>query len=109
MATAQQVQEKLGGKLLGVQREGPGVPIEVQIFRVSDVFPVLLIEIDVRVADEVWRVSLNYKGQEASLVSGDLAEETVDYLALLVRTHLFEWWHTKDTERAAKRMGTRLE
>ncbi|MFI7322099.1 hypothetical protein [Streptomyces venezuelae] len=107
MATAQQVQEKFGQALLGVQRDGPGVAIEVLELRVSDVAPALLIELDVRVSGEVWRVSLDYKGHETSLVSGDLADETVNYLALLIRTHLFEWWHTKGTERAAKRMGVR--
>ncbi|MEV6757280.1 hypothetical protein [Streptomyces sp. NPDC051214] len=109
MATAEQVQEKLGEKLLGVQRQGPGVPIEVLRFQVDEVSPALLIELDVRVSGEVWRVSLHYKGEEASFVSGDLFDETLDYLALLLRTHLFEWWHTKDTEKIAKRMGVRLE
>lgn len=53
-------------------------------------------------------MSLKYKGHEASLVSGDLTEDAVRYLELLVRTHLFEWWHTKDRERVAARMGKRL-
>ncbi|QES27634.1 hypothetical protein DEJ47_15325 [Streptomyces venezuelae] len=91
-----------------MQREGPGVAVEILELRVGDVAPALLIELDVRVSGELWRVSLDYKGQETSLVSGDLADETVDYLALLMRTHLFEWWHTKATERVAKRMGVRL-
>ncbi|MDQ8707875.1 hypothetical protein RCO28_36215 [Streptomyces sp. LHD-70] len=109
MATAEQVQEKLGVKLRGVQREGPGIPIEVLKVQVAEVSPSLLLDVDVRASGEVWRVSLKYTGQEASLVSGDLADETVEYLALLARTHLFEWWHTKDTEKASKRMGVRLE
>ncbi|MFM9369658.1 hypothetical protein [Streptomyces sp. Da 82-17] len=109
MATAEQVQEALGAKLQGVQHEGPGIPIEVLKLHVAAVSPALLLDVDVKASEEVWRVSLTYTRQEASLVSGDLADETIDYLALLARTHIFEWWHTKDTERASKRMGVRLK
>lgn len=42
------------------------------------------------------------------MVSGDLDDRAVSYLAMLVRTHLFEWWHTKDRERASKHMGRKL-
>ncbi|MGX4691998.1 hypothetical protein [Streptomyces sp. JNUCC 63] len=42
-------------------------------------------------------------------MSGDPAKESFDYLAFLARTHLFEWWHTKDTEKISARMGKRLD
>jgi hypothetical protein len=108
MATREQVRERLEDKLLGLQREGPGMPIEILELRVPEVYPSLFIELDVQVREEIWRVSLKYKGHEASLVSGDLTEEALGYLGFLARTHLFEWWHTKDTERASQRMGRRL-
>ncbi|GHE73854.1 hypothetical protein GCM10018785_47440 [Streptomyces longispororuber] len=108
MATSERVREELGKRLLGAQQEWPGFSIDVREMRVPEVSPRLLVALDVRARGESWRVSLDYQGQEASLVSGDLTDETAEYLALLVRTHLFEWWHTKDTEKASRRKGTRL-
>ncbi|WP_282794026.1 hypothetical protein [Streptomyces sp. CC224B] len=110
MATSGQVREALGERLLGAQQEWPGFSIDVRELRVTEVSPrLLLVELDIRAQGESWRVSLDYQGQEASLVSGDLTDEAAEYLALLVRTHLFEWWHTKDTEKASRRKGTRLD
>ncbi|MFZ3571209.1 hypothetical protein ACOKM5_30215 [Streptomyces sp. BH097] len=108
MATAEQVQEQLIERISGVQRQGPGVPIEVLAVRVPSIRPTLNIEMDVQVSEERWRVSLAYSGPDASMVSGDLTESSMHTLELLVRTNLFDWWHTKDTERASARMGRRL-
>jgi hypothetical protein len=91
-----------------VQRQGAGVSIEVLAVRVPTVRPTLLVELDVEVSEERWRVSLAYDGPDASLVSGDLTDSSMRTLEFLVRTNLFEWWHTKDTERVSARMGKRL-
>ncbi|MEB8339428.1 hypothetical protein [Streptomyces endophyticus] len=108
MATAEQVQEQLIQRISGVQRQGPGVPIEVLALRVPSVHPTLHVQVEVKVSEERWRVSLAYDGPDASLVSGDLTEGSMHTLELLVLTNLFDWWHTKDTERASTRMGRRL-
>lgn len=109
MATPEQVREALAQKLSGPQSEGGGTSLEVLEVRVSSVFPKLLLKIQVSVSGQLWEVSLDYQGHEASLVSGDLTEDALDYLGFLVRTHLFEWWHTKDTEKFSARMGKRLD
>ncbi|MGI5531345.1 hypothetical protein ACQEVX_29400 [Streptomyces syringium] len=108
MATSEQVKSRLSHRILGTQRQGPGVPIEVLEVRVPAVYPELLIELDVCVSEEFWRVSLEYGGPDASLASGDLTEDSMRTLEILVRTNLFEWWHTKDKEKASARMGRRL-
>jgi hypothetical protein len=108
MASPEQVREALTQKLSGLQSEGGGTSLEVLEVKVPSVSPGLLLKIQVRISEQLWEVSLEYQSHEASLVSGDLVEETVNYLAFLVRTHLFEWWHTKDTEKISGRMGTRL-
>ncbi|MEH6372742.1 hypothetical protein V7793_00025 [Streptomyces sp. KLMMK] len=108
MATSEQVTRKLSQGILGIQRQGPGIPIEVLELRVPAVHPKLLVELDVRVSGELWRVSLQYGGPDAGLVSGNLHEVSMRTLELLVRTNLFEWWHTKDREAASARMGKRL-
>lgn len=109
MATPEQVREALTRKLSGPQSEGGGTSLEVLEVKVPSVSPELLLKIRVSVSGQLWEVSLDYQGQEASLVSGDLSEDTLDYLGFLVRTHLFEWWHTKDTEKVSARMGKRLD
>ncbi|MCT9010695.1 hypothetical protein ACWGKW_24055 [Streptomyces sp. NPDC054766] len=109
MATPEQVREALTQKLSGLQSQGGGTSLEVLEVKVPSVFPKLLLKIRVGVSGQLWEVSLDYEGHEASLVSGDLAEDTLDYLVFLVRTHLFEWWHTKDTEKFSARMGKRLD
>jgi hypothetical protein len=108
MATPEQVREALTQKLSGLQSEGGGTSLEVLEVKVPSIFPELLLNIRVRVSGQLWEVSLEYQGHEASLVSGDLSEDTLNYLGFLVRTHLFEWWHTKDTEKFSARMGKRL-
>ncbi|MDQ1018277.1 hypothetical protein [Streptomyces afghaniensis] len=108
MATPEQVREALTQKLSGLQSEGGGTSLEVLEVKVPSVSPELLLKIQVSVSGQLWEVSLDYQGHEASLVSGDLSEDTLDYLGFLVRTHLFEWWHTKDTEKFSARMGRRL-
>lgn len=108
MATAEQVRARLAPEILGAQRQGPGVPIDVLDLRVPAVYPDLLVEFEVRVGTERWRVSLVYDGPDASLASGDLTDAALHTLQFMVRTHLFEWWHTKDRERASARLGTRL-
>ncbi|MEW2529304.1 hypothetical protein [Streptomyces sp. NPDC047071] len=108
MATSEQVEEVLGKEILGIQQEYPGFSIEVLEMRVRDVYPCLSVQLRIRVLGELWEVSFDYKGTEASLVSGDLDPDRVKYLGFLMRTHLFEWWDTKDTEKASKRMGKRL-
>ncbi|MFD9491832.1 hypothetical protein ACFWA1_10215 [Streptomyces sp. NPDC060005] len=108
MATPEQVQEALARKLSGPQSEGGGTSLDVLEVAVSSVFPDLVLKVRVGVSGQIWEVSLDYQGYEASLVSGDLTEETLSYLGILVRTHLFEWWHTKETERFSARMGRRL-
>ncbi|MFI6855636.1 hypothetical protein [Streptomyces sp. NPDC050416] len=109
MATPEQVREALTRKLSGLQSEGGGTSLEVLEVQVLSVSPELLLKIRISVSGQLWEVSLDYQGQEASLVSGDLSEDTLDYLGFLVRTHLFEWWHTKDTEKFSARMGKRLD
>ncbi|MFJ8201063.1 hypothetical protein [Streptomyces sp. NPDC096152] len=109
MATPEQVREALTQRLSGLQSEGGGTSLEVLEVKVMSVFPELLLEIQVSVSGQLWEVSLDYQGHEASLVSGDLSEESLNYLGMLVRTHLFEWWHTKDTEKFSARMGKRLD
>ena len=108
MATPEQVREALTRKLSGLQTEGGGTSLDILEVKVPSVLPKLLLEIQVGVSGQLWEVSLDYQGQEASLVSGDLTEDTLNYLGFLVRTHLFEWWHTKDTEKFSARMGKRL-
>lgn len=108
MATVELVQEKLQSELLGVQSQGAGTSMNILELRVAEMRPSLVIEVDVQVEDDRWRVSLSFSGQEASMVSGDLDDSAASYLAMLARTHLFEWWHTKDRERASKRMGRKL-
>jgi hypothetical protein len=111
MATPEQVREALTQKLSGLQSEGGGASLEVlEVLeaKVLSVSPELLLKIQVRASGQLWEVSLDYQGHEASLVSGDFAEDTLNYLGFLVRTHLFEWWHTKDTEKISGRMGKRL-
>jgi hypothetical protein len=105
MATPEQVGEALTRKLSGLQSEGGGTSLEVLEVKVPSVFPELLLKIQLNVSGQLWEVSLDYQGHEASLVSGDLSEDTLNYLGFLVRTHLFEWWHTKDTEKYGKRAG----
>ena len=105
MASPQQVREALTQKLSGPQSEGGGTSLEVLGLEVPSVSPKLLLKIQVRVSEQLWEVSLDYQGHEASLVSGDLTQDSLDYLGFLVRTHLFEWWHTKDTEKISARMG----
>ncbi|MCX5422185.1 hypothetical protein [Streptomyces sp. NBC_00078] len=109
MAASEQVREALTQKLSGLQSEGGGTSLEVLEVKVPSVFPKLLLKIHVSVSGQLWEVSLDYQGHEASLVSGDLTEDTLNYLGFLVRTHLFEWWHTKDTEKFSARMGKRLD
>ncbi|MGW5302529.1 hypothetical protein ACWERF_01220 [Streptomyces griseoluteus] len=109
MATPEQVREALTQRLSGPQSEGGGTSLEVLEVKVTSVLPKLLLEIQVSVSGQLWEVSLDYQGYEASLVSGDLSEESLNYLGMLVRTHLFEWWHTKDTEKISARMGKRLD
>ncbi|WP_406371774.1 hypothetical protein OG788_17110 [Streptomyces sp. NBC_00647] len=108
MATPEQVSEALARKLSGLQSEGGGTSLEILEVKVPSVLPKLILEIQVGVSGQLWEVSLDYQGHEASLVSGDLTEDTLNYLGFLVRTHLFEWWHTKDTEKYSARMGKRL-
>jgi hypothetical protein len=108
MADAEQVGEALTRKLSGLQSEGGGASLEVLEVKVPSVSPELLLKIQVRISGELWEVSFAYQGHEASLVSGDLVEETLNYLAFLVHTHLFEWWQTKDTEKISGSMGKRL-
>ena len=109
MATPEQVGEALARKLSGLQSQGGGTSLEVLGVKVPSVSPALLLKIQVSVSGQLWEVSLDYEGDEASLVSGDLSEDTLNYLGFLVRTHLFEWWHTKDTEKLSARMGKRLD
>ncbi|MEV7198693.1 hypothetical protein [Streptomyces griseoluteus] len=109
MATPEQVREALTQRLSGPQSEGGGTSLEVLEVKVTSVLPELLLEVQVSVSGQLWKVSLDYEGYEASLVSGDLSEESLNYLGMLVRTHLFEWWHTKDTEKISARMGKRLD
>lgn len=109
MATPEQVSEALAQKISGPQSEGGGTSLEVLEVNVPSVSPQLLLKIKLSVSGQLWEVSLDYQGHEASLVTGDLSEEAVKYLGLLVRTHLFEWWHTKDTETLSARMGKRLD
>ena len=108
MASPERVSEALAQKLSGLQSEGGGTSLEVLEVKVLSVSPEFLLKIQVRASGQLWEVSLDYQGHEASLVSGDLAEDTLNYLGFLVRTHLFEWWHTKDTEKISARMGKRL-
>ncbi|MEV6792069.1 hypothetical protein AB0M87_08745 [Streptomyces sp. NPDC051320] len=108
MATSEQVEEQLAARMSGTQRQGPGVPIDVLAVRVHSVHPALLIELDVRASEETWQVSFTYDGPDASLVSGDLSEGAMQTLELLVRTNLFDWWHTKDREKASARRGRRI-
>ncbi|MCD9875110.1 hypothetical protein [Streptomyces guryensis] len=108
MATQEQVREALTQRLSGLQSEGGGSSLEVLEVKVPSTFPKLLLKIQVSISGQLWEVSLDYQGHEASLVSGDLTEDTLNYLGFLVRTHLFEWWHTKDTEKFSARMGKRL-
>ncbi|GAA1422700.1 hypothetical protein GCM10009601_24580 [Streptomyces thermospinosisporus] len=108
MATPEQVREALTRKLSGLQSEGGGTSLDVLDVKVQSVFSELLLKIRVSVSGQLWEVSLDYQGHEASLVSGDLSEDTLNYLGFLVRTYLFEWWHTKDTEKSSARMGKRL-
>ncbi|MFE6160027.1 hypothetical protein ACFQ7F_14075 [Streptomyces sp. NPDC056486] len=108
MATVELVQERLQSELIGIQSQGAGNSIEILELRVAEIQPSLVVEVDVQVGGDHWRVSLPFSGQEASMVSGDLDDRAVSYLAMLVRTHLFEWWHTKDRERASKHMGRKL-
>ncbi|WP_157868902.1 hypothetical protein [Streptomyces atriruber] len=108
MATSEQVEEGLRNKLLGKQQEYPGFTIEVLDLRVPEVRPTLTVQLKIQTQGQQWQVTLNYKGPEASLVSGDLDPDHLTYLAFLMRTHLFEWWDTKDTEKLSKKMGQRL-
>ncbi|WP_328553450.1 MULTISPECIES: hypothetical protein [unclassified Streptomyces] len=109
MATPEQVREALTRELSGPQSQGGGTSLDVLEVNVPSVFPELLLRIRVRVSGQLWEVSLDYQGQEASLVSGDLADDNLDYLGFLIRVHLFEWWYTKDTEKFSARMGKRLD
>ncbi|MFE2824407.1 hypothetical protein [Streptomyces sp. NPDC059271] len=108
MATPEQVREALARKLSGPESEGGEISLDVLEVTVPSVFPDLLVKVWVGVSGQIWDVSLDYQGQQASLVSGDLNEETLSYLGLLVRTHLFEWWHTRETEKFSARIGRRL-
>ncbi|MFH9005450.1 hypothetical protein ACH4E5_19745 [Streptomyces afghaniensis] len=109
MATPEQVREALTRKLSGLQSEGGGTSLEVLEVQVPAVFPALLLRVQISVSGQLWEVSLDFQGHEASLVSGDLSEDSLNYLGFLVRTHLFEWWHTKDKEKFSARMGKRLD
>ena len=71
MATPEQVREALTQRISGLQSEGGGTSLEVLEVKVPSVSPELLLKIQVRAAGQLWEVSLDYQGHEASLVSGD--------------------------------------
>ncbi|MCA1218683.1 hypothetical protein [Streptomyces sp. 8L] len=108
MATPDRVSEALTRKLSGPQSEGGSLSLEVLEVGVKSTTPELILKVLLRAPAQVWEVTLDYEGYEASLVSGDLEEESLDYLCFLIRTHLFEWWHTKGTEKISARMGKRV-
>ncbi|MFJ7303303.1 hypothetical protein [Streptomyces sp. NPDC099088] len=77
MATLEQGQEALARKVSGPQSDEGGISLDVLEVAVSSVSPDLVLKVRVGVSGQIWEVSLDYQRYEASLVSGDLTEETL--------------------------------
>ncbi|GGP00380.1 hypothetical protein [Wenjunlia tyrosinilytica] len=109
------VAAELRDRLQAEPRDSAGTGFELESLRIN--FPrktLAEVILEVRVSPpgmnpELWRVRLPYTGTEARVLAGSPPEETLDYFAFLVRTHLHEWWHTKANEEYSQSLGVRID
>jgi hypothetical protein len=107
MATAEEVRALLQEHLVGELEDTAGT-LRVNTLDVARHAEGFTVEADVTAADGRWRVGLDYGGPHTRVFEGRPSPETVRSLVVVIATQLFEWWHTKDTERASARPAVRL-
>ncbi|MFG2193927.1 hypothetical protein [Streptomyces sp. NPDC048639] len=107
MPTAEEVRDLLAPSLMG-RLDSYGTELDVTAFEVVERGRSFTAVLDVSVLGERWRVRLPYGAAEMAVFDGRPADDLVAWVAVLIRTHLDEWWATKRTSGRSRKLGERL-
>ncbi|MET7760927.1 hypothetical protein ABZS71_02395 [Streptomyces sp. NPDC005393] len=107
MPSAEGVRSLLAPHLMG-QLEDSSVCLEVLGLAVIDQGRRFTVAIELIAPDGHWRVRLECDSSEHRIFDGSPPEELVQAVAMSLQIRLFEWWHTKGSERQSARLGERL-
>ncbi|WP_167501749.1 hypothetical protein [Streptomyces malaysiensis] len=107
MPSAADVRDILAPHLLGRLEDGL-VQFDVLGCEVIDHGRRFTVAIELFAPDGHWRVHLECDSTEHRIFDGNPPEELVQAVAVSLRIRLFEWWHTKDSERRSAGLGERL-
>ncbi|MBU3869338.1 hypothetical protein KN815_36365 [Streptomyces sp. 4503] len=88
--------------------EDGSVCLEVLGLEVIDQGRRFTVAVELIAPDGHWRVRLDCDSSEHRIFDGSPPEELVQAVAMSLRIRLFEWWHTKGSERQSARLGERL-
>jgi hypothetical protein len=106
--SAEEVRSLLASQLTGRLEDG-AVCLEVLGLDVIDEGRKFTVAIELIAPDGNWRVRLECDSSEHRIFDGSPPEELVRAIAMSLHIRLFEWWHTKDSERQSARLGERLK
>ncbi|GLV77947.1 hypothetical protein ACH4VS_32915 [Streptomyces hygroscopicus] len=107
MPSAADVRDILAPHLVGRLEDGL-VLLDVVGLDVIDHGRRFTVAMELFAPDGHWRVHLECDSTEHRIFDSNPEEELVQAVAISLRIRLFEWWHTKDSERKSARMGERL-
>ncbi|MGA6157772.1 hypothetical protein ACPEIC_30965 [Stenotrophomonas sp. NPDC087984] len=107
MPSAAGVRSILAPHLMGRLEDGL-VVLDVLGLEVIDHGRRFTVAIELFAPDGHWRVRLECDSAEHRIFDGSPPEELVQAVAMSLHIRLFEWWHTKDSERQSARLGERL-
>ncbi|MFE9060162.1 hypothetical protein [Streptomyces violaceusniger] len=108
MPSVEGVRGLLARYLTGRLEDG-SVRLEVLGLEVIDQGRGFTVAVELIAPDGHWKVRLDCDSSEHRIFDSSPPEELVQAVAVSLRVRLFEWWHTKGSERRSARLGERLD
>lgn len=106
--SAEGVRELLVPHLMG-RLEEPGICLDVLALDIVEEGRKFTAVFEVLANKQRWRVRLEGGSSEMAIFDGKPPFHLVRSTASMLRIHLFEWWHTKGSERRSAKLGERLK
>lgn len=108
MPSAAEVRDQLVPHLMGRLNDG-GTEIEVTSLGVVENGRSFTLVVELTAYGQRWRVRLEGDRSAMAIFDGAPPHDLVRSVASEFRIHLFEWWHTKASERQSAKLGERLD
>ncbi|MGA4843664.1 hypothetical protein [Streptomyces sp. G45] len=109
MLSTDEVRDLLAPRVVGKWDEGAGLVLEVVGIEVVLTGRKLTVYLEVVAPDGRWRLRSDRDNSDVNVFNGRPPEELLHWIAWSLRVELFEWWHTKRSERRSAKLGERLD